>query len=43
MVHVVLAEIVFWQICDVRLLDMRNVRGPEYTDIHLVQRVEYKA
>lgn len=34
MVHVVFAEVVLGQVCDVRLLDMRNVRASQDSNIH---------
>ena len=34
MVHVVLAEVIFWQVRDVRLLDVRNVGRMQQSDIH---------
>lgn len=34
MVEIVLAEVVFRQVGDVRQLHVRDVRGPEYSNIH---------
>jgi len=34
MVHVVFAEVVLRQVCDVRLLDMGNVGRSQHSDVH---------
>lgn len=34
MVHVIFAKVVLWKVCDIRLLNMGNVRWPQQADVH---------